>query len=145
MAPFYEALNRISSSDSDDSDDKQVRIAVFGDSFIEADIFTADLREMLQKKEPSPGEWNHCNLQCKSYLHDKYLQRPALQLEAKGYCPNQLWQSPIPDNEGRSKGLHASSCARQWSVPEANEARVRLQIQSVRTTTNISNNSLLSP
>ena len=64
---------------------------------------------------------------------------------AKGYCPNQLWQSPIPDNEGRSKGLHASSCARQWSVPEANEARVRLQIQSVRTTTNISNNSLLSP
>ncbi|KAA4666395.1 hypothetical protein F3B49_25285, partial [Bacteroides ovatus] len=50
MAPFYEALNRISSSDSDDSDDKQVRIAVFGDSFIEADIFTADLREMLQKQ-----------------------------------------------------------------------------------------------
>ena len=47
---FYEALNRISSSDSDDSDDKQVRIAVFGDSFIEADIFTADLREMLQKQ-----------------------------------------------------------------------------------------------
>ena len=60
-------------------------------------------------------------------------------------CPNQLWQSPIPDNDGRSKGLHASLCARQWSVPEANEARVRLQIQSVRTTTNISNNSLLSP
>ena len=27
-----------------------VRIAVFGDSFIEADIFTADLREMLQKR-----------------------------------------------------------------------------------------------
>ena len=50
MAPFYEALNRISSSDSDDSDDKQVRIAVFGDSFIEADILTADLREMLQQK-----------------------------------------------------------------------------------------------
>ena len=47
MAPFYEALNRISFSDSDD---KQVRIAVFGDSFIEADIFTADLREMLQKQ-----------------------------------------------------------------------------------------------
>lgn len=27
-----------------------MRIAVFGDSFIEADIFTADLREMLQKR-----------------------------------------------------------------------------------------------
>ena len=45
MTPFYKALDRVS---SDDSDDKQVRIAVFGDSFIEADIFTADLREMLQ-------------------------------------------------------------------------------------------------
>lgn len=47
MAPFYEALDRVS---SDEADDKQVRIAVFGDSFIEADIFTADLREMLQKR-----------------------------------------------------------------------------------------------
>lgn len=47
MRPFYEALNRLS---SDDEEDRQVRIAVFGDSFIEADIFTADLREMLQKR-----------------------------------------------------------------------------------------------
>lgn len=46
MAPFYEALDRI----SNDDDDGLVRIAVFGDSFIEADIFTADLREMLQKR-----------------------------------------------------------------------------------------------
>lgn len=44
MTPFYEALDCISSGDS------LVRIAVFGDSFIEADIFTADLREMLQKR-----------------------------------------------------------------------------------------------
>lgn len=47
MTPFYEALDRLSSGDSDDG---QVRIAVFGDSFIEADIFTADLREMFQKQ-----------------------------------------------------------------------------------------------
>lgn len=47
MRPFYEALNRLSSGDEED---RQVRIAVFGDSFIEADIFTADLREMLQKR-----------------------------------------------------------------------------------------------
>ena len=47
MAPFYEALNRLSSGSEDDN---LVRIAVFGDSFIEADIFTADLREMLQKR-----------------------------------------------------------------------------------------------
>ena len=51
MAPFYEALDRLSSSSSDsDADDKLVRIAVFGDSFIEADIMTADLREMFQKR-----------------------------------------------------------------------------------------------
>lgn len=44
MSPFYEALDRLSSGNN------LVRIAVFGDSFIEADILTADLREMLQKK-----------------------------------------------------------------------------------------------
>lgn len=54
MAPFYEALNRLSTDETNDdyntSSDGMVRIAVFGDSFIEADIFTADLREMLQKR-----------------------------------------------------------------------------------------------
>ncbi|MEG1562780.1 MAG: SGNH/GDSL hydrolase family protein [Bacteroides sp.] len=44
LSSFYEALNRI------ESEDRLVRIAVFGDSFIEADIFTADLRELLQRK-----------------------------------------------------------------------------------------------
>lgn len=42
MKLFYEAL--------DHTRERPVRIAVFGDSFIEADIFTADLREMLQKR-----------------------------------------------------------------------------------------------
>lgn len=44
MPPFYRALDEVSSKG------RLVRIAVFGDSFIEADIFTADLREMLQKR-----------------------------------------------------------------------------------------------
>lgn len=44
MTPFYRALGESASQK------RMVRIAVFGDSFIEADIFTADLREMLQKK-----------------------------------------------------------------------------------------------
>lgn len=44
MSSFYEALDKIQTQD------RLVRIAVFGDSFIEADIFTADFREMLQKK-----------------------------------------------------------------------------------------------
>ena len=43
MTPFYKALDRVSSSDSDD---KQVRIAVFGDSFIEADIFTVRAKDI---------------------------------------------------------------------------------------------------
>lgn len=44
MAPFYAALDKIK------SEGRLVRVAVFGDSFIEADIFTSDLREMLQHK-----------------------------------------------------------------------------------------------
>ena len=41
MEYFYEALGKVSSLD------RPVRIAYFGDSFIEADILTGDLREML--------------------------------------------------------------------------------------------------
>ena len=52
MSPFYQALDRLSQSKSGDN---MVRIAVFGDSFIEADIFTADLREMLQKRFGGDG------------------------------------------------------------------------------------------
>lgn len=44
MEYFYEALGKVSSLD------RPVRIAYFGDSFIEADILTGDLREMLQKR-----------------------------------------------------------------------------------------------
>ena len=44
MAPFYCALDELSQRP------RQVRIAYFGDSFIEADILTADLRDMLQSK-----------------------------------------------------------------------------------------------
>lgn len=44
MNPFYKAIDRLKSKGG------FIRVAVFGDSFIEADIFTADLREMLQKK-----------------------------------------------------------------------------------------------
>lgn len=44
MSHFYEALERVSSLG------RPVRIAYFGDSFIEADILTGDLREMLQKR-----------------------------------------------------------------------------------------------
>lgn len=44
MRAFYRALDRIASAGG------PLRIAVFGDSFIEADIFTADLRDKLQSR-----------------------------------------------------------------------------------------------
>lgn len=53
MEYFYEALGKVSSLD------RPVRIAYFGDSFIEADILTGDLREMLQKRLADVG-WDMC-------------------------------------------------------------------------------------
>ena len=44
MKHFYEALSKVKTMK------RPVRIAYFGDSFIAADIFTADLREMLQQE-----------------------------------------------------------------------------------------------
>lgn len=44
MSPFYDALSQQARLG------RPVRIAYFGDSFIEADILTADLRELLQKR-----------------------------------------------------------------------------------------------
>lgn len=44
MEAFYRALDGLAAGP------RPVRIAYFGDSFIEADILTADLREMLQQK-----------------------------------------------------------------------------------------------
>ena len=48
MKAYYEALRRIESGGT-------VRVAVFGDSFIEADIFTADLRALLQQQYGGSG------------------------------------------------------------------------------------------
>lgn len=44
MTPFYRALDELARHP------RHVRIAVFGDSFIEADILTADLRNLLQSR-----------------------------------------------------------------------------------------------
>ena len=49
MTPFYRALDELAQKP------RLVRIAYFGDSFIEADILTADLREMLQKRYGGRG------------------------------------------------------------------------------------------
>ena len=49
MARFYHAL-------AYEADERTVRIAVLGDSFIEADIITADMREQLQMAYGGSGE-----------------------------------------------------------------------------------------
>ena len=49
MAPFYRALDELAGHH------RLVRIAYLGDSFIEADILTADLREMLQQRYGGAG------------------------------------------------------------------------------------------
>lgn len=49
MQPFYEALAHM------DSLSRPVRIAYFGDSFIEGDILTADLRALLQERFGGKG------------------------------------------------------------------------------------------
>ena len=61
MTRFYQALDELASTPS-------VRIAYFGDSFIEADILTADLREMLQQKYGGCG-----SRVCHHYVHDQWL------------------------------------------------------------------------
>lgn len=49
MYPFYMALDNVATKGN------YARIAFFGDSFIEADILTADLRNLLQKKYGGRG------------------------------------------------------------------------------------------
>lgn len=49
MSKFYAVLNKVKEMN------RPVRIAVFGDSFIEADIFTADLRSLLQTRYGGSG------------------------------------------------------------------------------------------
>ena len=49
MTPFYRALDELAAKP------RPVRIAYFGDSFIEADILTADLRAMLRNVMAAAG------------------------------------------------------------------------------------------
>lgn len=49
MSHFYAALDMVGELD------RPVRIAVFGDSFIEGDIFTSDLRQLFQKRFGGSG------------------------------------------------------------------------------------------
>ncbi len=86
MQRFYEKLSQIANLD------RPVRIAYFGDSFIEADILTSDLRAMLQQKFGGSGV---------GYLHIVGLgrgYRPTVEESSKG------WEShTVTDKRGFDK------------------------------------------
>jgi len=50
MTPFYKALDELKSNPK-----RLVKVAYYGDSFVEGDILTADLRQMLQEKYGGSG------------------------------------------------------------------------------------------
>lgn len=80
MNHFYAMLDQVKQLD------RPVRIAYYGDSFIEADILTVDLRELLQEKFGGCGiGWIDCEKGTNG-------SRPTVSLESKGfegYLPNQ--------------------------------------------------------
>lgn len=80
MTPFYRALDELAVKP------RPVRIAYFGDSFIEADILTADLRAMLQ--EPL---WR-----LRGRLRDDYFSGQRL----SAYGAAQLWRLAEPFRYG---------------------------------------------
>lgn len=111
MGAFYEALeNRASLG-------RPVRIAYFGDSFIEGDILTADLRSLLQQKFGGRGS-RLCagNFPCSWIPSDNktYLRRlgepcrnrlVGLQTRFSGYFQSLLYSScgSVGYSEGREK------------------------------------------
>lgn len=83
MLPFYTALNHRKSLE------RPVRIAYFGDSFIEGDLFTADLRSQLQQKfggcgvgfvdmaSPIAGFRTSVSLRSNGWIIHSVLDKPA--------------------------------------------------------------------
>lgn len=55
FSPGGEMMNRFYNALAYESDERVVRIAVLGDSFIESDIITADMREQLQERYGGSG------------------------------------------------------------------------------------------
>jgi len=73
MTHFYRMLDKLNTLD------RPVRIGVFGDSFIEADIFTADLREKLQNK------YGGCGVGYVDITSATYGFRPTVRHSFKGW------------------------------------------------------------
>lgn len=81
MKPFYDALNELQDTT------RLVKIAVFGDSFIEADILTADLREMLQQ------EYGGCGVGYVDMTSNVYGFRPTVRHSFGGWTSHAVTDS----------------------------------------------------
>lgn len=110
MTPFYEALGKIKSLN------RPVRIAVFGDSFIEADILTADLREMLQ------DEYGGCGAGFVDITSSTYGFRPSVRHSFKGWESHSQGDSTYFDRRRQGPSGH-------YSIPSPN-AYMELRGQS---------------
>lgn len=99
MSPFYESLI------DRDRLGRPVRIAYFGDSYIEGDILTGDLRAMLQK------EFGGCGVGYVSVTSATYGFRPTVRHSFKG------WKShAITDSSRFDRSLQDMSC--RYFIPE---------------------------
>ena len=97
MGHFYERLATAS--------DHVVRIAYYGDSFIEGDILTADLREMLQERFGGNGVgWVDCTDRLDGF-------RPTIRLKSRGFKAYEVVQKPYSH---RAEGI-----AQRYFVPAA--------------------------
>lgn len=84
MSPFYEAISQLNTLG------RPVRIAIFGDSFIEGDIFTSDLREMLQQK------FGGCGVGYVDIISPTHGFRPTVRQSFNG------WKSYAVNTSGKS-------------------------------------------
>lgn len=83
MHHFYEALERRNELG------RPVRIAYFGDSFVEGDIMTCDLREMLQEKFGGSGVgWVDCSDQLNGF-------RQTVRYQASGLTEYEVVKHPF--------------------------------------------------
>lgn len=98
MTHFYETLGKVNALG------RPVRIAVFGDSFIEADILTADLREMLQKK------YGGCGVGFVDVAIDTYGFRPTVRHSFGGW--NSRSQSDTVSYDSGKLGISG-----RYSIP----------------------------
>jgi hypothetical protein len=94
MMAFYRALNTL------EQQPRHVRIAVFGDSFIEADILTADLRNLLQSR------YGGCGVGYVDITSTTYGYRPTVRHSFQGWQSHAITDSVYFDYSKQSISGH---------------------------------------